>query len=268
MPDQFVVAGGARTHFLTEGSGPPVVLLHGLHGLAEHWQWVLPHLTDRVTCYLPEMIGHGRTERIRSDYRLDDYAAHVLAFMSEVGLDRASIVGNSLGGATALRMAALEPGRVNRLVLACPAGLGGSSNTEALRFVGGVLEMLAGVRTRALARWGERNQFADPRRVDPAFFESKEADARSRRSDPVFRKTSLRQARGIATLDRIDTTQIPHPTLVVWGTEDKGLPWENSVRSVDRLPNGRLVLLRGCGHLPHVEQPERFAELALKHLSA
>lgn len=264
----FVVAGGARTRYLTAGSGPPVVLLHGLHGLAEHWQWVLPYLTDRVTCYIPEMIGHGRTERIQSPYRLDDYAVHVLAFMAEVGVNRAHIIGNSLGGATALRMAALQPDRVDKLVLACPAGLGRGSNAEAFRFVAGLLEIVAGVRTRALAKWGERQQFGDPGRVDPAFFESRGADARRRRRDPVLKKTTLRQARGIATLDRLEPEGVTQPTLVVWGIEDMTLPWENSVRLVDRLPNGRLVLLKDCGHLPHVEQPERFAELALKHLSA
>jgi pimeloyl-ACP methyl ester carboxylesterase len=268
VEERYISAGGVRTRYLSAGSGPPLVLLHGLHGLAEHWRWVLPAFAEQFTCYVPELIGHGGTERIRSRYRLDDYTDHLRTILDTLGLERVSIVGNSLGGATAAGLAQQDPDRVDRLVLACPAGFGRGSGAEAVRYFVGLFEVLAGVRTGLLRRWSERLQFAGGKSADPWFFESKEADAIRRRRDPVFRRTTLAQAFGIAALGRIDPARITQPTLIVWGTEDGTLPWERSLGAIDRLPNARLVLLRECGHLPHVECPERFSEQALEFLTA
>lgn len=268
MREAYVSAGGVRTRYLSAGSGPPLVLLHGLHGLAEHWQWVLPAFAEHFTCYAPELIGHGRTERIRSRYRLDDYTDHLRAILDSLDLERVSIVGNSLGGGVAAGLAQQDPDRVERLVLACPAGFGRSSGVEVVRYFVGLFEVLSGIRTGLLRRWSERLQFADGKGADPRFFESKEADAIRRRRDPVFRRTTLAQALGIAALGRIDPARITQPTLIVWGTEDGTLPWEHALGAIDRLPRARLLLLPKCGHLPHVESPERFFEVALEFLTA
>ncbi|MDQ3990979.1 MAG: alpha/beta fold hydrolase [Actinomycetota bacterium] len=264
--EHFVEAGGLRTRYLALGdSGRPVLLLHGLHGSADHWRWLAPRLPG-FTCYAPDLKGHGRSQRPSAGYRYEDYAAHVLGLLDVLGLDAVDVIGTSMGGAVAMWMAVHFPERVGRLVLVCPAGVGKLHAPGVAQFALGAVEILLRTRTRALADHARRTQFADPGSIDPRFFAAKEADALRRRRDPVYRRASLAQYRALLSPAHLDVERIGHPTLVVWGAEDRALPWQMAADGLARIPRARLVVLERSGHLPHVESPDRLASLVAEHL--
>jgi pimeloyl-ACP methyl ester carboxylesterase len=118
---------GQPVHYLTSGEGPPLVLLHAFGDNALDWSWVLPALARGLRVYAPDLPGIG-DGRILEDPSPDFFASFVVAFLDTIGVERASIVGNSYGGLVALRLALTDPARVSALSLVGSAGLGRAIN--------------------------------------------------------------------------------------------------------------------------------------------
>src|SRR3712207_2607861 len=106
------------------GSGPPVVLIHGMLNSSRHWESVALALADRYTVIAPDLLGHGDSATPRGDYSLGAHAASIRDLLSAIGVDRASIVGHSLGGGVAMQFFWQAPHRVERLALVSSGGLG------------------------------------------------------------------------------------------------------------------------------------------------
>ena len=266
MREAFIRAAGARTRYLSAGSGSSVVMLHGFHGSADHYRWLVPQLAPGHTTYALDLLGHGATDwPAGTEYHLRDYGRHLLAVLDALDLDRTALVGNSLGGAVAMWAAINAPDRVTKLFLLCPAGLGATTRLGAAQFAVGYVEVLAGIRTGAASALSRRIQFADARSVDPAFFERKAADARRRRRGH-HRRITMAQSRGLARLDAVDPKLVRHPTLVAWGERDRALSWRRAQSRIDRFPDARLEVIPQAGHLPHVEAPDTVASLLLTFL--
>lgn len=125
--DNSIVANGIRTNYLEAGSGPPVVLIHGSGpGVTAYanWRLTIPALAERFRVLAPDMVGFGGTERPPGVvYDLKTWADQVVGFLDAHGIERASLVGNSFGGAIALRVATQHPERVGRLALMGSAGV-------------------------------------------------------------------------------------------------------------------------------------------------
>src|SRR4051794_12813291 len=115
---------GHRAIYRTVGSGPPVVLIHGMINSSRHWERVALHLADRYTVIAPDLLGHGDSATPRGDYSLGAHAASIRDLLSAVGVDRASIVGHSLGGGVAMQFFWQFPQRTERLALISSGGLG------------------------------------------------------------------------------------------------------------------------------------------------
>src|ERR671917_2646993 len=115
---------GHRVIYRIAGSGPPVVLIHGMVNSSRHWERVALALADRYTVIAPDLIGHGDSATPRGDYSLGAHAAVIRDVLSAIGVDRASIVGHSLGGGVAMQYFWQFPQRTERLVLVSSGGLG------------------------------------------------------------------------------------------------------------------------------------------------
>jgi pimeloyl-ACP methyl ester carboxylesterase len=267
--ERTIDVGGLATHYLTAGEGLPLVLLHALGESALDWRWVLPALARTHRVYALDLPGFGYSAKPTTDYSPAFFAGFVSSYLDTLGLERTAVVGNSLGGLVALRLALSEPTRVSALGLVASAGLG-REVTYALR-----LPTLPGYGEVAVA-WGKTPfgaaqrawlrvplLFARPERVPaewitehhrlaqlPGFMEAVEAALRA--------QVDLRGQREVLV------DQLPHlgmPTLVVWGERDRVFPYSQAHRAVPRLREGILELIPDCGHLPHVERPDRFAAI-------
>ena len=231
---------GARVRYRVAGEGPPVVLVHGLAGSWRWWEPVVEPLARRLRVHLLDLPGFGSARR--EPFALADAPAYVRDFAEALGLERPHLVGHSLGGAVCARAAALWPERVDRLLLAAPAGL---------------LE-----RRRAL-------QYALPiasalRHASPRFLPVLAADALRAGVPTLYRAgTQLLGDDGLrGELDRIAA-----PTLLVWGERDPLVPPQLAEEYERAIPHTRRVVLAGAGHVPMAERPREFADAALEFLA-
>jgi pimeloyl-ACP methyl ester carboxylesterase len=216
------------------------VLLHGLSGSARWWQPVLPTLAPRFTAYLVELPGLGRQRR-HGPVALADTPGWLAGWLEEVGLDRASWVGHSMGGALCIRLAAHHPQVVNRLVLVDAAGV---PATASLLGYGVPL-------ARAL------------RAMAPSFLPVLTADAL--RAGP---RTLLRSARQLMREDiRPSLASITAPTLIIWGARDSLVPLSVGHLLHGQITDSRLVILPGAGHVPMYDRPGAFNRALLSFLT-
>jgi pimeloyl-ACP methyl ester carboxylesterase len=267
VEEQKIEVEGMPTRYLTAGTvGPPLVLLHGVGDNAFDWQWVMPTLAHTYQVYAPDLPGSGGSAKPLPDYSPAFFTRFAAGFLDALGIERAAVVGNSLGGLVGLRLALSAPERVTALGLVSSGGLGGEV-TYALRSLA-----LPGYGKLAVA-WGKRRPgalqralgrsallFARPWRVPrewikeqyrlarlPGFLEAQLATVRA--------QVGLRGQREVL-VDRL--SHLKAPTLVVWGARDRVLPYSQGQEAAARLPEGTLELVPDCGHAPYVEQPERF----------
>jgi len=119
-----IVVHGHRVFYRSAGSGPVVVLVHGITSTSATWANVLPYLAERFTVIAPDLLGHGASAKPRGDYSLGAYASEIRDLLIALGHDRATVVGHSLGGGVAMQLAYLFPEHCDRLVLVSSGGLG------------------------------------------------------------------------------------------------------------------------------------------------
>jgi pimeloyl-ACP methyl ester carboxylesterase len=262
-----IEVAGLPIRCLTAGTGPPLVLLHGAGDNALDWRWVMPTLAATHRVYAPDLPGSPDSARPAVDYSPAFFERFVAGFLDALGVERAAVVGNSLGGLVALRLALSEPARVTALVLVDSAGLGRAINPAFTSVnVPGLGEAAmplwrtpVGAYQRA---WGRTALlFARPPGGVPREWLAEQC--RLARS-PGYLEAHLTVLRALVDpggqrevlVDRLPGLEIP--TLVVWGARDRVFPESHAREAVAQLPEGSLALIPECGHMPHVECPDRF----------
>jgi pimeloyl-ACP methyl ester carboxylesterase len=256
------------TRYLVAGEGPPMVLLHGVGTSAGEWSWVLPELARSHRVYALDLPGYdGSFEP--PDYAPAFTASFIGSFLDAVGVDSAVVVGNSFGGLVALHLALSEPARVSALILSDSAGLDRTVNpalaTLSFPRMGQMATALAktppGAAQRALSR--ALLFFARPWQIPLKWVKDQYKLAQL----PNFTEATLATLRSTVgpagqrevLLDKLPRLQMP--TLIVWGIEDRVIPYGQAQDALARLQKGSLELISNCGHLPHVEQPKWFVSI-------
>lgn len=252
-----VQAGPHRLHYLERGEGPHLVLVHGLGSdAARDWGRLMAPLGRRFHVYAPDLPGFGRSDRPRdADFGIPMQVEAVRAFLAVVGVERTRLVGISMGGWIATRLAAENPGKVERLVLVDAAGLrpdGPPIPAEVLlpRDEEGVRRLVAAVRFKAPFPPGFVVRDILERRLDEEWVVKRALE--SMRDGDAWLNGSLSRA--------------DMPALVVWGRQDALIPLAYAERLQGELPNARLVVLDGCGHVPIADCPEEFDRVLLEFL--
>jgi 4,5:9,10-diseco-3-hydroxy-5,9,17-trioxoandrosta-1(10),2-diene-4-oate hydrolase len=274
VEERNVEVEGLPVRYLSAGAGPPLVLLHGAGENALDWRWVMPGLAATHRVYAPDLPGSPMSARPTADYSPAFFGRFVAGFADALGIERAAMAGNSLGGLTAMRLALFEPARVTALVLVDSAGLG-RTVSPALRSLAlpgyGKLAVAwsktpPGALQRALGR--AALLFARPRRVPPEWLRAQYRLGRT----PGFLEAQLAAVRaqvGLRGQREVLLRRLPGlevPTLVVWGARDRVLPESQARDAVSRLRDGSLSLVPDCGHMPHVERPDLFLAACARFL--
>ena len=264
-----IIAKGIRTNYLEQGSGPPLLLLHGSGpGVTAYanWRGIIPDLAPHFRVIAPDMVGFGYTDcpAAIKDFTLDVWVEHVVGLLDALGIPQASFIGNSFGGALSLATAARHPDRVRKFVLMGAAGLE-FKITSGLQKVWGYEPSPENMRKLM-------ETFAyDPTLVTDAIVQSRheasmrpEARAAYERLFPEPRQAKLSR---LATPE-VDIRNIAHPAMIVHGREDVIVPVENAYRFSSLLKNSELHVFGQCGHWTQIERRERFVELVLPFLRA
>jgi pimeloyl-ACP methyl ester carboxylesterase len=261
---------GHRVSFQTGGSGPLLILIHGITGSSANWDPVLPLLAERFTILAPDLLGHGASAKPRGDYSLGAYASMVRDLAGVLGHDRATVVGHSLGGGIAMQLAYQFPERVERMVLVSSGGLGrevhpilraatlpGSEFILPLLTARPLMDAGAAV-GRFLGQIG-LDVGPDLTEMGRGFASLGELESRS---------AFVHTARAVIDVggQRVDASDRLYlaaalPTLLVWGERDQIIPARHGREAHELIPGSRLELLERAGHFPHHDEPVRFARI-------
>ncbi|MFD5595615.1 alpha/beta fold hydrolase [Streptomyces griseorubiginosus] len=274
----FISVRGRRTRVRIAGdpAGPPVLMLHGIGRSLEDWAPQYPRLAQGYRLISLDLPGFGFSARSPEPTTLQVLARGALETLDALGERRPlHVLGNSLGGAIAQRLLALDAERVASLVLVDSAGFG-PEVAFALRLLAlPVLGPLAIRRTtRAGALMTERLMYADPavatkERVDHALAIARQPGPGAVLLETVRGLSTVRGAKpGWQAELAAAVVKYPRPTLIIWGEDDRVLPARHLDSARGLLPHAETHLLPGIGHMPQVECPDRFAELVLAFLAA
>ncbi|MEK6326144.1 MAG: alpha/beta fold hydrolase [Actinomycetota bacterium] len=256
---------GHRVIYRVAGSGPPVVLIHGMVNSSRHWEAVALRLAESFTVIAPDLIGHGDSATPRGDYSLGAHAASIRDLLAVIGVDRATIVGHSLGGGVAMQFFYQFPQRTERMVLVSSGGLGREVSPmlrgAALPGAAALLWLAAHPRVGAgMSQLGERMR-------DRGLGKGVYLQAIARALQPLqragARKAFLQtlrsvidtQGQRVSARDRLYLLG-PIPTLIVWGGRDHTIPVSHGRRAHRAIPGSRFELLPRAGISPTWRTPK------------
>ncbi|HEX5225871.1 MAG TPA: alpha/beta fold hydrolase [Solirubrobacteraceae bacterium] len=268
---------GHRVAFRQEGSGPVVVLVHGITSSSAAWNRVLPYLARRFTVLAPDLPGHGGSDKPRGDYSLGAFASTLRDLLATLGHERATFVGHSLGGGIAMQLSYQHPELCERLILVDSGGLGRevSPLLRAATLPGSefVLPLLAATRLLGagelaaglLSRVGLRPA-TDMREMARGQASLSSADARSAF---VHTLRAVVDAGGqrIAASDRLYLARHV-PLMLVWGERDTIIPVSHAHAAHRQVPGSRLELFRHSGHFPQIDEPQRFIDVLVDFIES
>jgi pimeloyl-ACP methyl ester carboxylesterase len=259
---------GYRRAYVRAGAGPALLLVHGIGDSSDTWRDLIPLLARDHTVIAPDLLGHGHSDKPRADYSVAAFANGLRDLLGVLGIERATVVGHSLGGGVAMQFAYQYPDRCDRLVLVSTGGVSREVH-PALRLVampnaslGLQLLQLPGSRLAATLAAGLLRRLGtglghdadDILRVFDAM-----PDATSR-SAVIHTLRAVVDWRGqmVTMLDRCYLGR-GMPTQLIWGQRDPIIPVTHAHMAHAALPGSRLEIMPGAGHFPHHSEPARFA---------
>jgi pimeloyl-ACP methyl ester carboxylesterase len=252
------------------GNGPVILLIHGMAGSSRTWLDVMKILVRDYTVIAPDLLGHGESAKPIGDYSLGAYASGLRDLLvGSLGIESATLVGQSLGGGVVMQLAYQHPELCQRLVLAASGGLGREVSwvLRALTLPGAEYVMPP-LFPRAARRAGDKvMRFFHDRGVRaPHIAEMWKAYASL--TEKPSRQAFIRTVRAVIdpggqTVSARDRLYLAAhiPTMIVWGDRDDIIPVAHARATHELLPQSRLEIFEGAGHFLHVEQPLRFAEV-------
>jgi len=273
---QYTTLHGYRRAFVRAGSGPVVLLIHGIGDSSDTWRPVLDDLARDHTVIAPDLLGHGRSEKPRADYSVAAYANGMRDLLGVLEIDRVTVVGHSLGGGVAAQFAYQFPDRCERLVLVGSGGVGRTvSPLLRMATVPGA-ELMMPLFALAPVKMLSRMTAEVLRHFDTALGRDAEEvlavfDALP---DTSARRAILRTLRSgvdwrgqvITMLDRAYLAE-GIPTLLIWGRRDAIIPLGHGRLAHAAMPGSRLEIFDEAGHFPHHFAPERFSEVVVDFMS-
>lgn len=267
-----IVLHGHRVFYRGAGSGPVIVLVHGITSTSATWANVLPYLAERFTVIAPDLLGHGESAKPRGDYSLGAYASGIRDLLVALGHERATFVGHSLGGGIAMQLAYQFPEHCERLVLVGSGGLGRDITAllRAASLPGSelVLPLLVNERVLGAGRMVGRLLGRVGLRVHTDLGEVLRGHASL--SDGEARAAFIHTLRTLVDpwgqrVDASDRLYLAQaiPFLIVWGERDPIIPVEHARATHRLVPGSRLELFPNAGHFPHLDDPLRFVALLI-----
>ncbi len=258
---------GHRVAYRMAGSGPPIVLIHGITASSVVWESVAPQLARHHTVLAPDLLGHGQSAKPRGDYSMGAFASGIRDLVLSLELGPVTVVGHSLGGGVAMQFSYQFPERVQRLALVSSGGLGRrvSGLLRAATFPGSelVLPVLAGRHVLNAGRAVGRTlgRIGIPLGNDAIEM----ARGHASLGDPQSRAAFVHTLRasvdvGGQRVQAVDRLYLAAelPLLIVWGARDRIIPVDHGRRAHEFVPGSRFELFERAGHFPFLDEPERF----------
>jgi len=255
-----VLVFGQKIQYVEAGSGPTVILLHGLGGSWQSWHFNIAPLAEKYHVVVPDQIGFGKSDKPFVNYRIRTYVDFLDQFCKQLGIERATLVGNSMGGWIAAMFTASFPDRVDKLVLEDAAGYAPPKDFDTRVYWGLNPTTREGMKV-LLAKVFYSKAFQTDAFVDQSIA------ARLAAGDG-YTINSITESivRGEDFLDDIAKT-IKRPALIIWGRQDGLVPLAEGERFNKDIAGSKMFVIDQCGHVPNLEKPGEFNAAVLKFLA-
>jgi pimeloyl-ACP methyl ester carboxylesterase len=255
-----VLVFGQKIQYVEAGTGPTVILLHGLGGSAQAWGLNIAPLAEKYHVIVPDQIGFGKSDKPLVNYRVRTYVDFLDQFCRQLKIERATLVGSSMGGWIATMYTASFPDRVDKLVLVDAAGYRPPKDFDTRTLIGLNPSTREGMKI-LIAKVFYNKAFQTDAAVDQAIA------ARLAAGDG-YTINSLTESiiRGEDFLDEIVKT-IKRPTLIIWGRQDGLVSLADGERFNKDIAGSKMIVIDQCGHVPNTEKPGEFNAAVLKFLA-
>ena len=263
VEDLTITLDGARVRFQRAGSGPALLLVHGLLGYSFSWRNTIPALADHATVYALDLPGAGFSDMPPGmNCSMRATAERLLRFMDAVGVSDCNLLGTSHGGAVAILTASLAPERIRRLILVDPVNPWSAHGTMLSVFLSNPVIAPIFLRViphaRVLEEFYFRRMWGDPRRIRPGILEGY--------MKPLRRPGAFEYGISVLRCWNHDLGEVKSalplishiPTLLVWGSLDAAVDPRSAAKVQSYFRDCRLLMMEGIGHLPYEEAPEEF----------
>ena len=274
LKDQFIKVGNIKTRYRALGDGKSTaILIHGFGGYIENWEENIAALALGRRVYALDLAGFGRSDKPQVRFSIPYFAEFIKEFMIVQDVDKAALIGESMGGGIVLQFALQYPHQVEKMVLADPAGLGKEISIN-LRIAS--LPILGELFTRPSRKGSAQatrglfyNQDLITDQMIEEFYEISALAGAQRCKLSTLR--TLCNTWGVkgndirSILDRLEEIRVP--TLIIWGAQDRVVPVAHAHLAAKRVPNARLHIFDPCGHVPNIERADEFNALVIDFLS-
>ena len=255
-----VLVFGQKIQYVEAGSGPTVILVHGLGGSSVVWNFNIGPLAEKFHVVVPDQIGFGKSDKPLVNYRIRTYVDFLDQFCKQLKIERATLVGNSMGGWIAAMYTASFPDRVDKLVLVDAAGYAPPKDVDTRAFFS--LNPTTRAETKILLSKVFYNKaFQTDAAIDQAI-----ATRMAAGDGYTIKSITESIIRGEDFLDDVVKT-IKQPTLIIWGRQDGLVPLADGERFNKDIAGSKMVVIDECGHIPNTEKPGEFNAALLKFLT-
>ncbi|MHC9293529.1 alpha/beta fold hydrolase [Mycobacterium sp. LTG2003] len=276
---EFRTIHGYRRAFRTAGSGPAILLIHGIGDNSTTWHTVQSTLAQRFTVIAPDLLGHGRSDKPRADYSVAAYANGMRDLLSVLDIDRVTVVGHSLGGGVAMQFAYQFPQLVDRLILVGAGGVTKDVNvalriaslpmgSEALALLRlplmlPALQVFGRAVGTVFGSTGVGRDIPDMLRILADLPEPTASSAFAR----TLRAVVDWRGQVVTMLDRCYLTESV-PVQLIWGESDSVIPVSHARMAHAAMPGSQLEIFKGSGHFPFHDDPDRFVEVVERFIDS
>ena len=267
---KFIKLDGYSTHYIEKGEGEPVIPIHGFLYDSYMWNKNIDVLADRFKVYAVDLWGFGYSTREPMDYGYPLYANQLLKFMNALNIQKASLIGQSMGGGTSIFFSVNYRDRVNKLILVDPAGM-----PNPLPLIGKIAnlpklgEFLLGMKSDFYRKMILSTTFIyDKGFITESYFENVTRFHKIKGTTEASLKILRKQFFHTLPDEVHRLAEMDVPVLIIWGRQDKAVPLERGEEMHKVLRGSRLEIFEQAGHCPHDEQSQKFNQLAVDFLSS
>ena len=266
---KFIDLDGKSTHYIEKGEGKPLILIHGFFYDSFTWHNNIDLLAEHFKVYALDLWGFGYSTREPLDYGYPLFTGQVLQFMDKLKIEKASLIGHSMGGGTSIYFSVKHPERVNKLVIVDAAAMPNS-----LPFLGKLTnlpmlgELMFGLNADFFRKMAlKTNWIKDPKFINEEYFENVTRFQKVKGSSEVMLKI-LRKQFFHTIPDKVkDLGKMNKQMLIVWGKHDTAIPVARGQEMHDLLPGSQFEVFEDAGHCPHDETSVQFNTLVLSYLT-
>jgi pimeloyl-ACP methyl ester carboxylesterase len=271
---KYADVGGFKLRYVVKGSGPPVLLIHGLGAFLETWIYNIGALSRHFTVYALDLPGHGLSEGPVADYTLDCCTHRIaVGFMTALGIEHVSLIGHSMGGLVCLGVAINFPEKVDKLVLVDSAGLSQDAPLiYRLASLPVLRDILLKSAIRPLIKAGMKKGFYDPEIITEEMVDLSYRYWRT----PKFKRALANLLKHNVSVDGVHPESlvtdklhlVRAPTLLIQGEQDQVIPVEHARLACHLIPDVRCRTFTECGHCPQIEKATKFNQVVIDFLKA